>query len=76
MSMSKTRVYKVKLYDVTTDKSVVSRRMATPEGASNMGGAIVAGTGYVVDVSELEAGEQWASVDFDPAAQGYDRAID
>ena len=36
--MDKVTVYKVKLYNVVTDASLISRRMATPKGAARMGG--------------------------------------
>lgn len=71
IAMSKTTVYKVKLYDVAADRSTISRRMATADGARNMGGTIVKGSGYVVDSTELEAGEEWTATDFDPVALGY-----
>jgi hypothetical protein len=74
--MSKTRVYKVRLYDISNEKSVISRRMATPEGAAYMGGEIIDGTGYVVDNSELEPGEAWTPLDFEPAALGFKKALD
>jgi hypothetical protein len=74
--MSKTRVYKVRLYDISNEKSVISRRMATPEGAAYMGGETIDGTGYVVDNSELEPGEAWTPLDFEPAALGFKKALD
>jgi|tagenome__1003787_1003787.scaffolds.fasta_scaffold20690169_1 hypothetical protein len=74
--MSKTKVYRVRLYDISNEKSVISRRMATPEGAAYMGGEIIDGTGYVVDVSELEPGDAWTPLDFEPAALGFKKALD
>jgi hypothetical protein len=50
--------------------------MATPEGAAYMGGEIIDGTGYVVDNSELEPGEAWTPLDFEPAALGFKKALD
>jgi hypothetical protein len=41
-----------------------------------MGGTLVDGTAYVVDSSELDAGEQWTPIGFDPVALGYPRALD
>jgi len=73
--MSKTKVYRVRLYDISNEKSVISRRMATPEGAAYMGGEIIDGTGYVVDVSELEPGDAWTPLDFEPAALGFKKAL-
>ena len=73
--MSKTKVYKVRLYDISNEKSVISRRMATPEGAAYMGGEIIDGTGYVVDNFELEPGEAWTPLDFEPAAPGFKKAL-
>ena len=43
--------------------------MATPEGAAKMGGTIIEGSGYVIDQTDLEAGEEWTPCDFDTA--GY-----
>jgi len=43
--MAQVKVYKVKLYDVTTDESRISRRMATEKGAAIMGGGIIPETG-------------------------------
>src|SRR5689334_20802231 len=51
--MTKVTVYQVQLYDGAKDESIVSRRMATPGGAATMGGAIIKGTGYVIDATEL-----------------------
>jgi hypothetical protein len=64
--MPTVRVYKVKVYDVTTDESRVSRRMATEEGAAVMGGAIIPETGIEIDADRLEAGEKWTARDFVP----------
>ncbi|WP_035677029.1 hypothetical protein, partial [Bradyrhizobium liaoningense] len=66
MEMTKATVYKVKLYNIATDEVVISRRMATYEGAAKMGGWTVEGTGRVVDVTDLEPGEEWTARDFDP----------
>ncbi|WP_027556336.1 hypothetical protein [Bradyrhizobium sp. Cp5.3] len=74
VEMTKTVVYKVKLYNVATDEVVISRRMATHEGAAKMGGWTVEGTGVVVDLTDLEPGEEWTARDFDPA--GYEGAHD
>lgn len=74
--MSKTVVYRVKLYDVGHDEFILSRRMATEEGAKEMGGSIVEGSGFVIDLTDLENGEQWTARDFDPVRRGYKKAID
>jgi hypothetical protein len=69
-------VYRVQVYDVTTDDFRLSRRMATPEGAVKMGGEIIGATAVVVPVSALEAGEEWTPRDFNPnAATGFQRQI-
>ncbi|WP_157083469.1 hypothetical protein [Bradyrhizobium manausense] len=65
IEMARTTVYKVKLYNIATDEVVISRRMATYEGAAKMGGWTVEGTGHVVDVTDLEPGEEWTPRDFD-----------
>ena len=64
--MPTVRVYKVKVYDVTTDESRVSRRMATEEGAAIMRGAIIPETGIEIDADRLEPGEKWTARDFVP----------
>ncbi|UPT87090.1 hypothetical protein HAP41_0000043980 [Bradyrhizobium barranii subsp. apii] len=74
IEMARTTVYKVKLYNVATDEVVISRRMATNEGAIKMGGWTVEGTGVVVDLADLEPGEEWTARDFVPA--GYEGAHD
>lgn len=66
IEMARTTVYKVKLYNIATDEVVISRRMATYEGAAKMGGWTVEGTGHVVDLADLEPGEEWTPRDFDP----------
>jgi hypothetical protein len=74
--MSKERVYKVKMYNPTTDGPILSRRMATLEGAATMGGWIVEGSGFVIDQTELEGDMGWTALDFDPVALGYEKAKD
>ena len=64
--MAKITVYKVKLYNVATDESVISKRMATPAGAKKMGGEIVVGTAVDIDASQLEPGEEWTPRNFNP----------
>jgi hypothetical protein len=56
--MSKVIVYKVKLYDVTTDESRVSRRMATEKGAAKMHGEIIRATEVEIEADRLEPGEE------------------
>jgi hypothetical protein len=73
--MTKTTVYKVQLYDAKDDKPVISRRMATPEGADKMGGTIVEGTGYVIDLTDLEVGHEWTAIGFDPTALSYKKVV-
>jgi hypothetical protein len=76
VNMSTTRVYKVKLYNASTDEPIISRRMATRGGADRMGGSIIEGTAYVIDSTELEPAQGWTPIGFDPVALGYKKAID
>lgn len=64
--MQKITIYKVKLYDATTDETRVSRRMATEKGAAIMGGAIIPETEIEIDMDRLERGEEWTERDFVP----------
>ena len=72
--MSKIVVYKVQLYDAANDAPVVSRRMATLNGVEKMNGTVIEGTGYTVDSTDLENGQQWTAIDFDPVALGYSKS--
>jgi hypothetical protein len=56
----------VQVYDISTDKQVVSRRMATREGAARMKGELLEKTEVEIDESRLEPGEQWTPRDFTP----------
>jgi hypothetical protein len=62
--MPKVRVYKVKVYDVTTDESRVSRRWATEKGAAKMHGEIIGESIIEIDADCLEPGEEWTARDF------------
>jgi hypothetical protein len=64
--VARLKVYKVKLYNVITDQFVISRRMATREGAATMRGVVLEDTGVEIDASQLEPGEHWTPVDFIP----------
>ena len=64
--MPKVKVYKVKVYDINTDAYVVSRRMATREGAEIMKGVSLDNTEIEIDASQLETGENWTPRDFTP----------
>jgi len=64
--MPKVKVYKVRVYNVMTDEFVISRRMATRDGAAIMRGEILEHTGVEIDSSHLEDGEQWTPKDFSP----------
>ncbi len=66
--MAKVTVHKVQLYDVSTDSTLVSRRMATPEGAKMMGGQIINGTAIEIDEAQLEFGFPWTARGFNPPA--------
>lgn len=64
--MPKVTVYRVKSYDMQTDKYITSKRMATVHGAKTMGGEIIGSSGVDIDESELEAGFEWTPIDFVP----------
>ena len=64
--MGKVNIYKVKLYNILTDEEVLSRRMATREGAAIMKGRVVESTEIEIDDTRLEPGEQWTKKDFTP----------
>jgi hypothetical protein len=49
-----------------TDEVVLSRRMATRQGAKQMGGFILQDTKAEIDDSQLEQGQQWTPIDFRP----------
>jgi hypothetical protein len=59
-------VHRVRVYDHRIGTVIVSRRMATEEGAKMMGGQIVPDTAIEIDAGLLEASEQWTRLDFDP----------
>ena len=71
--MTKVTVYKVQLYDSAKDAPFTSSRMATREGAAIMNGTVIEGTGYVIDLTELENGNQWTPRGFDPVAVGGEK---
>jgi hypothetical protein len=54
--MTERRVYKVKMYNPATDQALISRRMATEEGAAIMRGEIIEDSAFVVDLTELKGG--------------------
>ena len=64
--MAKVKVYKVNVYNVMTDELVLSRRMATHEGAKKMGGFVLEDTEVEIDDSQLERGQKWTPRDFKP----------
>lgn len=64
--MATVTVYKVKVYDIATDSHETSRRWATKGGAEIMRGSIVEGTAVEINEMELESGEQWTPIGFDP----------
>lgn len=64
--MAKVKVYRVKKYDIATDEVVISRRMATREGARGMCGKILENTEVEIDDSQLERGAEWTPKDFKP----------
>ena len=64
--MSKVTVHKIGLYNPATDSPILSRRMATCEGAKLMRGWIIENTAVEIDASQLEPGKQWTAIDFNP----------
>jgi hypothetical protein len=64
--VAKVKIYRVKVYNVMTDQPVISRRMATREGAARMKGEVLENTEIAIDDSRLESGEQWTPIDFKP----------
>ena len=66
--MPKIKVYRVKVYNSLTDEFVVSRRMATREGAAIMKGVVLDSTEVEIDASQLEPGENWTPKDFTPTS--------
>jgi hypothetical protein len=67
-NVAKVTVYNVKIHDLATDKFVISRRMATYEGAKIMHGEIVEESATEIDEADLEKGEPWTPRDFIPQA--------
>jgi hypothetical protein len=66
VNMAKVKVYRVKVFDGMTDRRVISRRMATREGAATMRSEVLEDTEVEIDETQLEPGEQWTPVDFKP----------
>lgn len=64
--MSKVTVYKVKVYNIATDASMISRRWATREGADRMSGWVIEESAVEIDDTQLEKGEQWTERGFEP----------
>ena len=64
--VAKVTVYNVKIHALATDKFVISRRMATPEGAKIMHGEIIEESATEIDDADLENGEPWTPRDFHP----------
>jgi hypothetical protein len=64
--VARLKVYRVKVYSVMTDQYVISRRMATREGAAIMKGEVLEDTGVEIDASQLEPGDPWTPIDFTP----------
>jgi hypothetical protein len=61
--MARIKAYKVKLYNPLADEAVVSRRLASREGAAIMKGVVLDDTEVEVDESQLEPGEKWTPRD-------------
>lgn len=69
--MANVKVYNVSLYDITTDQIRLSGRMATRQGIAIMGGAILEDTETEIDEDELERGQQWTPIGFQPGCPDY-----
>jgi hypothetical protein len=67
-NVAKVTVYNVKIRDLATDKFVISRRMATHEGAKIMHGEVIEDSATEIDEADLEGGEPWTPRDFIPQA--------
>jgi hypothetical protein len=63
-------VFNVQLYDAANDKPKRSRRLATREGAKMMGGMVLEATEVLIDAADLEHGNQWTALDYQPKAAG------
>jgi hypothetical protein len=63
-NVAKVKIYRVKGYNINTDKFVLSRHMATRERAASMKGEILEDTEVTIDKSRLEPGEEWTPIDF------------
>ncbi len=64
--MAKVTVFKVQAYNIITDQYVLSRRMATREGAEIMKGKVIENTAAEIDETQLEPGEKWTPRNFKP----------
>ncbi|UVO30316.1 hypothetical protein [Bradyrhizobium arachidis] len=60
--MTQVIVYKSLLYESKEDEPLISRRMATRHGAAALGELVIKGTGYVIDATHLEPGNQWTAL--------------
>jgi hypothetical protein len=68
--VGKVTVYEIQLYDVANDAPKISRRWATREGAQIMGGMVLEHTAVQIDETELENGNQWTALGFEPKPPG------
>lgn len=64
--MGKVTVYRVQLYDPSADAPMTSRRWMTRRGAEIVNGVIFEDTAVEIDETELENGNQWTTIGFDP----------
>jgi len=64
--VAKVTVYNVQVCKIMTGQLVLSRRMATREGATIMKGEIIDNTAVEIDETQLESGEKWTPIDFRP----------
>jgi hypothetical protein len=68
--MGTVTVYRVELYDAANDAPKISRRWATRQGAETMCGMLLENTAAQIDETELESGNQWTALDFEPKSPG------
>jgi hypothetical protein len=67
-------VFRVKIYDVQSDQHLVSKRLATKKGIETMRG-VAHGPPIAIPESDLQAGEQWTHIDYEPPAPATRPAV-
>ena len=61
-------VYKFEVYDIHSDQFIVSRRYATPSGAKRLNGRILVETETRIPWQDLEQGEEWTAIGYEPSS--------